>query len=81
MMDINAAPTKEKNRLAAIDAARGFAIFGIFIVNIGAFSAPDFIYGGATAAWNSTADRYVFSSKLLYVVFTFVWFWNPIAEG
>ncbi|MDO6449279.1 DUF418 domain-containing protein [Oceanobacillus sp. FSL W7-1304] len=58
MMDINAAPTKEKNRLAAIDAARGFAIFGIFIVNIGAFSAPYFIYGGATAVWNSTADRY-----------------------
>lgn len=58
MMDINAAPTKEKNRLVAIDAARGFAIFGIFIVNIGAFSAPYFIYGGATAAWNSTVDRY-----------------------
>ncbi|WP_318262421.1 DUF418 domain-containing protein [Oceanobacillus manasiensis] len=39
-------PVKEANRLQWIDAARGFAIFGIFVVNIGAFSAPNFLYGG-----------------------------------
>ncbi|WP_240455731.1 DUF418 domain-containing protein [Virgibacillus sp. Bac332] len=59
MMDIKATPTREKDRLVWIDAARGFAIFGIFIVNIGAFSAPYFLYGGEGVAWPSSLDHTV----------------------
>jgi uncharacterized protein len=52
-------PMNEKNRLGWIDAARGFAVFGIFIVNIGAFSAPYFLYGGEGDVWTSTADQFI----------------------
>ncbi|MFC4024495.1 DUF418 domain-containing protein [Oceanobacillus longus] len=55
-MGTNFSPIKENNRLVWIDAARGFAIFGIFIVNIGAFSAPYFMHGGAEQIWNSPLD-------------------------
>lgn len=49
-------PVSEKKRLVWIDAARGFAIFGIFIVNIGAFSAPFFRYGGGDLYWQQPID-------------------------
>lgn len=52
-------PVKEKNRIVWIDIVRGFAILGIFIVNIGAFSAPYFMYGGAKDAWNEQIDQFV----------------------
>jgi uncharacterized protein len=52
-------PTKEKNRLYWLDAIRGFAIFGIFIVNISAFSAPYFLYGGESTVWSEPIDRFV----------------------
>ncbi|CDO02699.1 putative membrane protein [Oceanobacillus picturae] len=50
-------PLKETNRLQWIDEARGFAIFGIFVVNIGAFNAPYFLYGGEETAWTSSIDH------------------------
>ncbi|MFB4167133.1 DUF418 domain-containing protein [Virgibacillus sp. JSM 102003] len=50
-------PSKESERLIWIDAARGFAILGIFVVNIGAFSAPYFMYGGEEDAWTSAIDQ------------------------
>lgn len=52
-------PIKDSQRLNWIDAARGFAIFGIFIVNIGAFSAPYFLYGGETEVWTSKMDTLI----------------------
>ncbi|MFS0752206.1 DUF418 domain-containing protein [Oceanobacillus sp. 1P07AA] len=52
-------PIKDSQRLSWIDAARGFAIFGIFMVNIGAFSAPYFLYGGETEAWTSKMDTVI----------------------
>ncbi|GLO65627.1 MULTISPECIES: DUF418 domain-containing protein [Oceanobacillus] len=52
-------PIKDSQRLNWIDAARGFAIFGIFIVNIGAFSAPYFLYGGDTEVWTSKMDTLI----------------------
>src|SRR5699024_2526422 len=58
-MKHSAVPIKEKNRLAWIDAARGFAILGIFIVNVGGFSAPYFLYGGAEEAWPSGVNQFV----------------------
>lgn len=57
MSDVS--PLKNTERLLWIDAARGFAILGIFVVNIGAFSAPYFMYGGEEDAWNSTADQFI----------------------
>lgn len=50
-------PLQESERLTWIDAARGFAILGIFVVNIGAFSAPYFMYGGEKDAWTSAIDQ------------------------
>lgn len=69
-------PTNEKNRLIWIDAARGFAVFGIFMVNIGAFSAPYFLYGGGDNAWTSQADQFmqafidVFFQASFYTLFS-----------
>ncbi|MBU5266213.1 hypothetical protein [Virgibacillus proomii] len=51
------APVQEKERLHWIDAAGGFNIFGILMVNIGVFSAPYFIYGGGEIIWNASVDR------------------------
>ncbi|WP_087973329.1 DUF418 domain-containing protein [Oceanobacillus rekensis] len=69
-------PAKESNRLVWIDAARGFAIFGIFIVNIGAFSAPYFMHGGAEDVWSSPVDRFsqgfidIFFQASFYTLFS-----------
>lgn len=56
---MNAEPIKENKRLLWIDAARGFAIFGIFMVNVGAFSAPYFMHGGEEGAWPGPVDHFV----------------------
>ncbi|GGK07215.1 hypothetical protein GCM10007063_32130 [Lentibacillus kapialis] len=52
-----AEPLQKSERMMWIDAARGFAILGIFVVNIGAFSAPYFLYGGEQDAWPLAADQ------------------------
>ncbi|WP_249870144.1 DUF418 domain-containing protein [Oceanobacillus saliphilus] len=75
-MNIEVTPTNENKRLVWIDAARGFAVFGIFIVNITAFSAPYFIHGGALEAWNSPVDRFtqafmdIFFQASFYTLFS-----------
>ncbi len=46
-------PVQEKLRLPWIDAARGFAIFGIFIVNLPSFHGPYFLYGNGTNYWGN----------------------------
>ncbi|GGB39638.1 DUF418 domain-containing protein [Virgibacillus dakarensis] len=75
-MNSQAAPIKEASRLQWVDAARGFAIFGIFMVNIGAFSAPYFLYGGAEDTWTQTIDRYtmeiidIFFQASFYTLFS-----------
>ncbi|AXI08752.1 hypothetical protein CUC15_07415 [Oceanobacillus zhaokaii] len=56
-METNVSPVQESKRLIWLDAARGFAIFGIFIVNIGGFGAPYFIHGGGEAVWTSSIDK------------------------
>lgn len=55
----NLAPTNEQNRIVWIDIIRGFAILGIFVVNIGAISAPYFMYGGAEQAWTAPFERFI----------------------
>jgi uncharacterized protein len=72
------APIQERERLYWIDAARGFAIFGILMVNIGAFSAPYFIYGGGEITWNAPVDRItqavidIFFQASFYTIFSFL---------
>ncbi|UOQ92800.1 DUF418 domain-containing protein [Halobacillus shinanisalinarum] len=56
-MKQHATPLKESDRLNWIDAARGLAILGIFMVNVPAFNAPFFLYGGEEHFWPSlTSD-------------------------
>ncbi|QDP39761.1 DUF418 domain-containing protein [Radiobacillus deserti] len=45
-------PLSEKSRLSWIDAGRGLAIFGIFMVNTPAFHAPYFLYGETKMVWD-----------------------------
>lgn len=57
-MKNNWKPTDGKNRIEHIDIMRGFAILGIFIVNIGAFSAPYFLYGGNPESWETLLEQF-----------------------
>ena len=69
-------PTSENNRLMWIDATRGFAMLGIFIVNIGAFSSPFFRYGGEDLYWQQPIDQYtlaivdIFFQASFYTLFS-----------
>ncbi|MCT2535612.1 DUF418 domain-containing protein [Aquibacillus koreensis] len=71
-------PLRESQRLQWIDAARGFAILGIFMVNVPAYNAPFFIYGGGEQYWNSSMDRVVqagidiFFQASFYTLFSFL---------
>ncbi|MFD1361028.1 DUF418 domain-containing protein [Lentibacillus salinarum] len=71
-----AAPLQKSERMMWIDAARGFAILGIFVVNIGAFSAPYFLYGGEMGAWPSAIDQFteafidIFFQASFYTLFS-----------
>lgn len=76
-MQVNG-PLLESDRLSWIDAARGFAILGIFMVNIPAFNAPFFLYGGGEEYWNSTLDYVtqsfvdIFFQASFYTLFSFL---------
>ncbi|MRH44188.1 DUF418 domain-containing protein [Aquibacillus halophilus] len=71
-------PITESNRLQWIDAARGFAILGIFMVNTPAFNAPFFLYNGEDQFWNSSLDQAVqvmidiFFQASFYTLFSFL---------
>ncbi|WP_186579071.1 DUF418 domain-containing protein [Aquibacillus kalidii] len=71
-------PLSNKKRLDWIDAARGFAIFGIFMVNVPAFNAPFFLYGGEDSHWTSNVDQFVqdiidiFFQASFYTMFSFL---------
>ncbi|GGM25172.1 hypothetical protein GCM10011351_08570 [Paraliobacillus quinghaiensis] len=77
-MNSNATPLTEKKRLTWIDAARGFAIFGIFMVNVPAFNAPYFLYGGEEVFQSSTAGHVIqtiidiFFQSSFYTLFSFL---------
>lgn len=73
----HAAP-QPASRLAHVDALRGFALFGILIVNIGVFSSP--FYGGGITdpAYSSPLDlavrwviAWLFETKF-YLLFSFL---------
>ena len=46
-------------RIVAIDAVRGFALFGVLLVNM-------YSFGGDSIAWNSPADRLCFTLKHIF---------------
>ncbi|WP_226037692.1 DUF418 domain-containing protein [Aquibacillus saliphilus] len=77
MAEINS-PLTESSRLQWIDAARGLAILGIFMVNAPAFNAPFFLYGGEDEFWTSSLDQSVqviidiFFQASFYTLFSFL---------
>lgn len=80
---MNAAPQSQTtpqppSRLAHVDALRGFALFGILIVNIGVFSSPFYGAGMADPAYSSPLDlavrwviAWLFETKF-YLLFSFL---------
>lgn len=40
---MEATATSQNERLVSLDSIRGFALLGIFLVNMSAFHSPDFI--------------------------------------
>ncbi|MDC3413725.1 DUF418 domain-containing protein [Terrihalobacillus insolitus] len=77
-MNETGTPVFEHQRLEWIDAARGFAILGIFMVNVPAFNAPFFLYGGEDVYWSSTLDHLIqslidiFFQASFYTLFSFL---------
>ncbi|MFC0015326.1 MULTISPECIES: DUF418 domain-containing protein [Allobacillus] len=49
--------TPTKNRIIAVDAIRGFSLFGILIVNILSFHSPHFMYGGKQSFYETMATN------------------------
>lgn len=56
-MEQSTSPTTASNRLLWVDAVRGFAVFGIFIVNINSFGSPYFNNGSLYTPWNASLDQ------------------------
>ncbi|WP_188207101.1 DUF418 domain-containing protein [Alkalibacillus aidingensis] len=48
--------TGTRKRIISLDAIRGFALFGILMVNILAFHSPHFLYGGASEFYQAEWD-------------------------
>ncbi|ARI78064.1 DUF418 domain-containing protein [Halobacillus mangrovi] len=77
-MKTSASPLRESERLSWVDAARGLAILGIFMVNVPAFNAPYFLYGGAGEYWSSPLSHTVqaivdiFFQASFYTLFSFM---------
>ncbi|MFO7446699.1 MAG: DUF418 domain-containing protein [Ignavibacteriaceae bacterium] len=70
-------PVADQERIKVLDALRGFAIFGILIINIGVFSGYSYMTVDArsqllAADWNSTFDWFhsVFFSGKFYTLFS-----------
>ncbi|MBB6453002.1 uncharacterized protein HNQ94_001450 [Salirhabdus euzebyi] len=76
-MNINQSST-ESRRLPWIDAARGIALLGILMVNVPAFHAPFFLYGGEEVYWDSSLDSTIrviidiFFQASFYTLFSFL---------
>lgn len=57
---MSAAPTEPKARLGSIDAVRGFALFGVLLVNM-------YNFGAYSSEWTGPLDR--FSFTIMHAVF------------
>lgn len=71
-------PSRDTQRIEHLDALRGFALFGILIVNIGVFASPWFGLGAADPAFDAPWDRLVHGSiaalfeMKFYLLFSFL---------
>ncbi|WP_223700743.1 DUF418 domain-containing protein [Sutcliffiella deserti] len=74
---MHAAPTKEKDRIVALDIIRGIAILGIFLVNIPSFFSP-VLYIEQHTYWSKTLDLWTISfvdiiaQASFYTLFSFL---------
>ncbi|KGX87791.1 DUF418 domain-containing protein [Pontibacillus litoralis] len=77
-MGHHATSLQASKRLEWIDAVRGLAIFGIFMVNVPAFNAPYFMYGGEEVYWDSDVSHAIqafidmFFQASFYTLFSFL---------
>jgi uncharacterized protein len=71
-------PVSATERIEALDILRGFAVFGILLVNMGAFAAPLEIYTLNAHPWKLPADRIAeyliqfFAQGKFYSTFSFL---------
>jgi len=56
-MSAQAAPVPVKERIVTLDAIRGFALLGIFIMNMPSFVASGFSSADGTELWPEWWDR------------------------
>ncbi len=74
----NASPLADSKRLPWIDTARGFAIFGIFMVNLLSFHGPYFMYGNGNNFWGLGEPGFwqviidIFFQASFYSLFSFL---------
>ncbi|MFN3402607.1 MAG: DUF418 domain-containing protein [Cytophagaceae bacterium] len=80
MSDKQITPLSEKERLHILDALRGFALLGIYFVNLNYFSGYKYFSGDAVKAYSYTAnsDEYfnfliqIFAEGKFYSLFSFL---------
>ncbi len=71
-------PTPPAERIAVVDALRGFAVLGILVVNMGAFKSAAVYTPGTIGEWTGPLDRLVADFILFaatgkfYLLFTFL---------
>ncbi|MBB5174482.1 DUF418 domain-containing protein [Texcoconibacillus texcoconensis] len=72
-------PTEQQGRIEILDVLRGFALFGILLVNMQFFNTPKILLVAAEmSVWESTADKIViwlidmFASGSFFTIFSFL---------
>lgn len=77
-VDGSISPISLNERIEVIDVLRGFAIFGILLVNMAYYSAPVYLYVTNLGWWPSTLDRIAswlirfFAEGKFYSLFSFM---------
>ncbi|WP_264736850.1 DUF418 domain-containing protein [Cytobacillus firmus] len=69
-MDSQVSPVLEKDRIISLDIMRGFAILGIFLVNMLSFHSP-FLYIDPFEWWDSPADKAAYAFIDIFVQASF----------
>ncbi|MGM0971730.1 MAG: DUF418 domain-containing protein [Bacillota bacterium] len=69
-MDRQVSPVQEKDRIISLDIMRGFAILGIFLVNMLSFHSP-YLYIDPFEWWDSPADKGTYAFIDIFVQASF----------
>jgi uncharacterized protein len=75
-------PVRERDRIEVIDILRGFAILGIFLVNIFSFANTTQVWGEGIHAWDATSDKVAvllvqfLAEAKFYTLFSFLFGWG-----